>query len=218
MHMDKLKRIFSSNASFFTGALIFLVIGFCYVLITSRANGFLDLSFYHNGPLDNFFIYFTNLGDGIFTLIVVGILLLVRLFNFALQLLLAFLLSGLIAQLLKNFIFSPRPKDFFMLSDHIHIIEGITLGGKASFPSGHSATVFALATSLALYDRNKKRGWLYLVLAILVGYSRIYLSQHFPLDVWTGALIGLLVAVWVYLLLDKYVPVFARKKLWKKDK
>ena len=70
--------------------------------------------------------------------------------------------------------------------------------GFSSFPSGHSTTVFALATMLALFEKNKKWNILYLLGALGVGYSRIYLGQHFLGDVLVGSGLGMLVAVLVY--------------------
>lgn len=57
-----------------------------------------------------------------------------------------------------------------------------------SFPSGHASIAFAAATMLAHFD--KKRWWLYFVLAVLIAYSRIYLGCHFFLDTIGGALLG----------------------------
>ena len=109
------------------------------------------------------------------------------------------------SQIIKSLVNSPRPKDYFALvSEQIHIINDITLSGGASFPSGHSTTAFALATSLALFSKNKQHAWLWLIPAILVGYSRVYLSQHFPKDVFAGALLGVSSAVMVYLMIEQF--------------
>jgi membrane-associated phospholipid phosphatase len=202
--MQKIKQIFSLNRLFFEAVLVFLAGFLFFILLHSKAAGFLYLNTYHTAFLDLFFIYYTNLGDGLFSVAIVILLLIFRRSRMAWQILAAFLISGLIVQVLKNFIYSPRPKDFFKFREQIHIIEGVTLNGNASFPSGHSASIFALATLLALFSDNKKIGLVYLLAAIGVGYSRIYLAQHFPKDVIGGATIGVLTAVLVFFLFDKY--------------
>jgi membrane-associated phospholipid phosphatase len=140
------------------------------------------------------------------------LLLLMRKFKLGWQVLAAYVISGLLAQAVKESIYSPRPKDFFRFKEYIHLIEGVTLNGNASFPSGHASSAFALATSMALYSKNKKLSLLYLLAAILVGYSRIYLSQHFPVDVMGGATIGVLTATLVFLFFDRYYSKSAKLK------
>jgi len=210
--MVRARQLFFLNRVFFVAVILFLAGGFSFLLLTSKASGFLYLSPYHTSALDHFFIYYTNLGDGLFSIAVVLLLLLMRKFKLAWQVLAAYIISGLVAQAFKESIYSPRPKDFFRYKEYIHLIEGVTLNGYASFPSGHASSAFALATSLALYSRNKNFSLLYLLAAILVGYSRIYLSQHFPVDVMGGATMGLLTSTLVFLFFDRYYSRSANLK------
>ncbi|MFM7587462.1 MAG: phosphatase PAP2 family protein, partial [Bacteroidota bacterium] len=67
-----------------------------------------------------------------------------------------------------------------------------------SFPSGHTAAAFAIASLLCLIDPPKPlaqystgaRQLLLLTLAFAVGYTRVYLSQHFFADVLAGSFLG----------------------------
>ena len=61
-----------------------------------------------------------------------------------------------------------------------------------SFPSGHTATSFAAAVVLA--RAVPQRAWLFYLLAAAIGFSRIYVGVHYPLDVLGGAVLGVLVA------------------------
>lgn len=60
-----------------------------------------------------------------------------------------------------------------------------------SFPSGHATNTMAVA--VVLFSVRPWVGWVALVVAVLVGYSRIYIGVHYPSDVLGGALLGALV-------------------------
>ncbi len=70
-----------------------------------------------------------------------------------------------------------------------------TIPNDGSFPSGHSAEAFALATTIWLHD--KKVGGVYMLSAIVVGAARVIANVHYPIDIVGGAFIGTLVAVFV---------------------
>jgi membrane-associated phospholipid phosphatase len=196
--MKVVKSIFAANRWFFGSFLCFFAIGLIFLLTEGKATTFIILNPYHRHVLDTFFVYLTFLGDGLFAVIVILLFLLLRRWSQALQLLTAFLLSALLAQILKSFFSMPRPKQFFAPGQYAFFITGVTHTGFASFPSGHSTSIFALATLLALFEKNKKANVVYLLVAVAVGYSRIYLGQHFLGDVLMGAFIGMVVAVGVY--------------------
>ena len=62
-----------------------------------------------------------------------------------------------------------------------------------SFPSGHAATAFALST-FALFTKTKKLWPLLMVLAFMTAFARVYICDHWPSDVFAGAIIGTLCA------------------------
>ena len=80
-----------------------------------------------------------------------------------------------------------RPRPFVTYPD---LIQKDSHVGPYSFPSGHTSSAFALATSLSLcYQKWYVIAPAY-VWAITVAYSRMYLGVHYPSDVLIGAIIG----------------------------
>jgi undecaprenyl-diphosphatase len=67
--------------------------------------------------------------------------------------------------------------------------------GTYAFPSGHATATFSAAVTVSrMWPTTRALWW---TLAILIGYSRIYLGHHYPLDIAGGALLGVLVGLWV---------------------
>ncbi len=96
----------------------------------------------------------------------------------------------------------------------VYQVPGVTVHMHNSFPSGHTATAFAMFTILALIAKSKATQLYWLLLAVLVGISRMYLAQHFMEDVTAGATIGFVVSLIVYFLLcEKYVAAWGERPL-----
>lgn len=194
--MKKITTLISNNRIFFAGYFLFLLYFSSLLFFFSKADGFLLLNNYHNKAADWFFDIYTNVGDGLFSVAVFIILLLAGRKLLAIEVLLAYSLSGIVSQICKRFFATPRPKTF-LLQHHIDYAysNSIELAGNTSFPSGHTISAFALAAILSLNAKNKWMGLWYLIAAILVGYSRIYLGVHFPEDVLGGSVIGVITAL-----------------------
>jgi len=191
-------RIYKADPVFWSVLLFILTIsGFCLVAFSAK-DIFFQLNTIHTLYLDTFFQNYTLLGDGVFSIAVFLILLLAERALLAMQVITGYLLSGIISQVLKRLIHAPRPHAIIQNTEYPYFIDGFTHTGMTSFPSGHTTSVFALAVLLALNTRDKRRSLIYLVTAVITGYSRIYLGQHFLADVVAGALIGTLSALVVY--------------------
>ena len=199
--MQKITTALSQNKIYFIGLFIVLFAAIIFLALNGKEAAFISLNSYHPFYLNVFFINYTFMGDGIFAACLVAVML----FYFkqkkcALALFGSFLISGVAAQFIKNMISSPRPKLYFEAGTYLNFIDGVTLTGNSGFPSGHTATAFAIATVLAIMIKNKKWQLLILPAAALVGYSRIYLAQHFLLDVIAGAILGSFSGVLAYYL------------------
>jgi membrane-associated phospholipid phosphatase len=191
--------------SYFYSVFIAYIIVFAFFLLThSKSESFYILFGKHNYLLNAFFQVYTFLGDGIFAIALCLIVYWRKQKQLALAILICFLISGTAAQLLKNFLFSPRPKLYFDAANELFAYAGLTdvRGGNSSFPSGHTTTTFSIVFVLAMYIRNQYVHLLLFGAAMLVGYSRIYLGQHFPEDVFAGSIIGLFCGVISYLIVN----------------
>jgi len=184
------------HAFFFYAYLIVLIAGSLLLLLNGKTNSFLLLNEYHLTPIDYFFISYTYLGDGLFALLLVVIFFFIlKKRKLAVVLLIAYLSTGIIAQIIKPIVHSLRPETYFFPERMPFFIDEIIHAGDNSFPSGHTVTAFAVAAVLALYSSNRWHHFLLLLSAVMVGYSRVYLSQHFFLDVLAGSVIGVLGAI-----------------------
>ncbi len=96
-------------------------------------------------------------------------------------------LGILINVLISKIYFEPRP---FVTHDDLNVL--VDHARDASFPSDHTTGAIALAFAIAL--RNKRIGIVMMVFALITGFSRMYVGNHYPSDVVVGIVIGLLVA------------------------
>lgn len=102
--------------------------------------------------------------------------------------------EGLIKHLVK------RTRPFVnMLENKLLITKPITY----SFPSGHTASSFA-AAGMLLYFNNSLSLYA-IILASLIAFSRVYLNVHYPTDVVTGIILGLLCSKLVIVLFERQI-------------
>ena len=144
---------------------------------------------YHNRILDYIMDVWTNYIWFIFLLLlVVGVLLYVDRKKFLVNirfLIYSVLLGALVVFCLKEGIGRLRPLSIFGTKVSI-FTEKLYL---YSFPSGHTQFAFSVATYLSY--KLKMFWWAFFIVAVFTGISRIYVGSHFPIDVLTGAIIGI---------------------------
>ncbi len=144
-----------------------------------------------NPFLNSIMIFITSLGNGGMIWIAATILLLIPKKTRKVGAIsgVALLLSLLINNnLIKNIVQRPRP---FVTFTDLQII--IPTPSEFSFPSGHTSSSFAAA---AVFYRHlpKKLGIPSVVLAGLIGFSRLYVGVHYPTDVIAGVIMGILLS------------------------
>ena len=197
--MLTLYRIARRHRVYFLAFIFFIITASITICLDNKIDCFIKLNPLHVRWLDVFFIGLTWLGDGLFSLLAAALAALAwRDYRLTIHIVIAYLLSGMVAQGMKMIWAAPRPRAIMEPGVYKNFLAGISGVGHNSFPSGHTTTAFALATILALHASNKRWGLFFLCLAVAVAYSRIYLGQHFLPDVTMGALLGTTTALFVY--------------------
>jgi len=175
------------NAVLFTLALAVLVIVF--LLTYGKADSFLVINKYNSPEFDYVFKFWTYLGDGIIWIPLFAYVLLFKR-NYFVAVLSALIISTILTHFLKRVVYPNEFRPIVVLGDKVRVIQGYYMNREHSFPSGHTTTAFTLALLLA--SVVKKNFWVYFfpVVAFFVGYSRVYLAQHFVGDVLAGIFVG----------------------------
>lgn len=191
--------------------LVLLAVMVALLVAYPKQESHLLLNAHHTAFQDVFFKYYTLLAE--WPLYVLAALpLFWKKFRITLFYALCELSGGALVQLLKHTFRFDRPVKVFENSGDavLPLVEGVKMHHSNSFPSGHTSTFFVFFTCCALLlayhygqramqDGRTRRMLhrllllLLLLLAALGGYSRIYLSQHFLLDVCVGSVIGFIV-------------------------
>lgn len=199
-----MNKLLKANRYFFIPYLVFLLI--CSILLITFSKTDLHiLSNKANSPLfDVFFKNATYLGDGTLIAFLFIILLFVK-FRYAFTFLTGSLLSSLlVVNLFKKVLLDQmyRPSKYFELYEtyKLHLVEGVNLHSLQSFPSGHTTAAFNLFFMMALLVKSNILKLVFFVMAVLVAYSRVYISQHFLIDITAGSVLGVvfIILAWIW--------------------
>jgi len=142
-------------------------------------------------PLDGFFIFLsTGIRDWplriFFGLVFLAMLIMGGRFRVAaIQSTIAFLIANELSDIVKGFLHSPRP--CMELLDCRLLVDYLSSPGAMS---AHAATMAAVATVMSY--RLGRWGWIWVIIAFLVGVSRVYVGAHYPSQVLVGWLGGFL--------------------------
>ena len=152
-------------------------------------------------PVNNkIMLFFTSLGNmGIIWIVLTVFLILKKKYRkLGIMLLIALIVELLIGNLiLKNIFQRSRP---CWINHSVKML--VAIPRDYSFPSAHAFSSFICATVIEKY--NRKWGVWALILAFLISFSRLYLFVHFPSDVFTGAVLGIVFGIVIYNVFNKF--------------
>ncbi len=156
----------------------------------------LEINQHRIAAIESFLVLWTNGGTYLFMSLIVIVLWLKGEKNPAIYLALGLIVDALLVSDLKIMIHRPRPYEVLPILP-LELAENLR-----SLPSGHTATAFLSATILSRF--YSKYMVVLFSIAASIGFSRVYIGVHYPLDVIIGAITGYLVGIIVVDLLDRF--------------
>lgn len=205
MKTDKLRF----NSSVF----IIFIIAFSPLAFIEKGEVLMFLNQNYNWFLNLFFKTLSSIGNGFTALIIAVLLLSFCKAKYVFQFVMSFLIQLVFLLPFKQIFFkgSFRPLKYFEVYHPdilLNTVEGFQIYHLNTFPSGHTACIFFIITFICFYVKSKPLTVLLFCFAFLVGFSRIYLVQHFFIDVYFGAIFGFLSSTIAFLI------TFRNHKTW----
>ena len=160
------------------------------------------------GVMDGIWVFITSLADKGWFWILIALVLLIfkKTRTTGVTVLLALVFNHILTNEILKDVFG-RPRPYTVSTELVTLIKQLS---SYSFPSGHTSTSFAAAFVL-FRMLPKKFGIPALVLAAMIGFSRLYVGVHYPTDVLGGIVVGFMCSVWAH-----YVVRVITKKIEEK--
>jgi membrane-associated phospholipid phosphatase len=210
-----MKTFVRNNAIFLLLSLTLCGVLGLAILCLSKGDLHLLLCNRHTHARDIFYKYYTQVAEWFPYVVCISLLLCSKIGNGILASS-CLIISALTTQLLKHIFIAPRPITWFatnMPQISLPLVDGMEVHSWFSFPSGHTTSFFALMFVITIIttDQIQKNKIITIctqiicfLLATLGAYSRIYLSQHFALDVLGGLIVGIGICFACYAFFIRY--------------
>ena len=173
--------------------ILFEIVVVRYMAVFDRFDQMRIVNNWHAFKLDYLFRALTFAGELLIPILVL-ILFVYKKRAWVKPFLFSYAVSTLVVQGLKHLVFpgALRPYAYFKAVDiPWYLVPGVEMNEYNSFPSGHTAAAWFCFVWIALFINKRWAGFAMGLLACGVGISRVYLFQHFPVDVAFGAFIGI---------------------------
>lgn len=216
-----MKQLLRNNSIFIALSLLIIIVLGAALICIPKGELHLLLCDRHSSFGDIFYRYYTHVAEWLPYALCVLILFVCRAGDAAFAASCQ-ALSALTTQIIKHIVMAPRPLTWFetnLPNIQLPLVEGVEMNRWFSFPSGHTTSFFAIFFALSVIftgylvkqTPTKKNNTLWVVVQILCfaaaafgGYSRIYLSQHFALDVFGGTCVGVIITIVCYAIFSRY--------------
>lgn len=192
----------------FLGAILFSLIVFfvlaVFVVIYGKDKSFLMINGSYSVQADYFFNWVTFLGEWLLWVPLFAYALFYKR-DFFIAVAVALLVCTLLTRLGKDVIYAGQPRPLRLLQNAARAVPILKHNNYVnSFPSGHTSTAFTTSLLLAFIVRRKWAPYVFTLIAFLVGYSRVYLAQHFVTDVLAGIIVGVVSSYTALLVYERF--------------
>lgn len=198
--MNTLKDVIKQTSFFIIVQVLVLTVLTYFVLTYEKSELQLIANTYYSTFFDFVFYILTHSVEFWGCLIIYVLIAFYKSYKYAIIGLLTYASAGLVTQILKRNVF-PEFKRPTVNIENLRLIPeyfNYEQASNFSFPSGHTTVAFALFIFLTLIVKNKKWGIVFGIMACAVAYSRVYLSQHYFIDILAGSLIGTVVTLFSF--------------------
>lgn len=197
--MKGLIDLIKQNKVYYYTILLFVIAGGIILCLVPKVDVTLWINSHSNPLLDRLVLEFNGGGEVGFGVVSVGFIWILRDWRLAAKAACCFLSVLIIIVFMKYVLFPGTPRPILLFPEGtLRLVEGVIQLETESFPSGHTSSAFSIATFFALFQTKKKWIFIFALLALIVGCGRIYLSQHFITDVYTGMIVSVIVTTLVY--------------------
>ncbi len=204
--MSYIKNTFRNNRIFLVPYFILFTVGIIFIIFFRND----ELLMWFNAHRSNFWNEYFKISTSLLGGIGITVLLLIALlhkYSTFFKIGISLLATTLLVELLKRITDLPRPLTFFANDSAIILnpVPGVELLPFRAFPSGHSASAFAIFFGFAMILKNQFGKLICLLIACSIAISRVYLLQHFTRDILAGSILGITITGIVFYIFEKYI-------------
>lgn len=213
-----MQKIFLNKKVAFVCHLLLAIFVLPLLVFYKKEESLLFINGHYNIWLDLFMYHITRLPEISFVVFVVFLGSFTQR-RYFLAIVTSLIVCVLVIVFSKYFLFSDQLRPYSWLSKNnvvFHHVPNISLHSNGSFPSGHTMAAFCALALAGFISGSGFVQFLFFILALLAGYSRVYVAQHYLIDVYAGALTGFTIAYIIFSVIErKFSTPYWQKPLLK---